>query len=64
MSEEVCKAAICDDQAQGLMITACNKIDSLKDAPVELRIDHSEIYIKYMSKAKQVADQLVMDSGL
>lgn len=64
MSDEVCKAAICDDEAEGIMITACNKIQSLKGAPVDLRIQHAEIYLNYMAKAKEQANKLIMDSGL
>lgn len=64
MSEAACKAAICDDEAEGRMMTACKKIISLKGAPVELRIGHAEIYIKYMKEAQKEADNLVMESGL
>lgn len=64
MSNAACKAAICDDEAEGIMMTACAKIQSLKGAPIELRIEHAEIYLKYMAKAKQVANKLIMGSGL
>ena len=64
MSDAACKAIICDDEAQGRMTTACNKIENLKGAPIQLRIDHSEIYIKALKKAQEKADQLIMDSGL
>ena len=58
-----CKAAICDDEAQGRMANACNKIDSLKGASIDLRIEHAEIYIYYLKKAQEVADKLVFESG-
>ena len=63
MSDAACKAAICDDEAEGRMMTACNKIESIKGAPIELRIKHSDIYIKYLKKAQAEADRVVMDSG-
>lgn len=63
MSDAACKAAICDDKAQGLMETACNKIYSIKGAANELRIKHAEIYIKYMLAAEKAADKVVMESG-
>ena len=63
MSEAACKAAICDDEAQGRMMTACEKINSIKGASNELRIAHAEVYIKYLKKAQAIADKLVVDSG-
>ncbi len=63
MSEAACKAAICDDEAQGRMENAYNKINSIKGASIELRVQHSEIYIKYLKKAQAQADALVMESG-
>ena len=63
MTGQVCKAAICDDEAESRLMNACAKIESIKDASIDLRIKHSEVYIKYMDKAQAVADKLVFDSG-
>lgn len=63
MSDAACKAAICDDEAQGKMMTACEKIESLKGATVDLRIKCSGIYIKAIKAADKEVLKVVEESG-
>lgn len=63
MSEAACKAAICDNKAMSLMNNACDDIISISEASFDLRIKHSEIYIKYMKKAKKEAAKAVIETG-
>ena len=63
MPGSVCKAAICDLEAQSKLNKGYDKIDAIKGASIGLRVAHSEIYIKHMKRAEKEANQLVMESG-
>ena len=63
MSAAACKAAICDLEAQSKLNKGYDKIDAIKGASIELRVAHSEIYIKHIKRAEKEANWLVMESG-
>ena len=63
MTAAACKAAICDGEAQGRMRTALDKIYAVREASIDLRVAHSEIYIKHIKRAQKEADTLIMESG-
>ena len=50
MSEEVCKAAICDDKAQDSAAILAGTVDVLKDEKPELRIKVAEFIIERNEK--------------
>ena len=63
MTAGACKAVICDEEAKAKLDKAINKIDSIKGASIELRVAHSEIYLKHIKRAEKEANKLVMESG-
>lgn len=63
MSNAACKAVICEVKSQSMLEEAVQKIYAIQEASIELRIEHSEIYIKHMKRAAKEADTVVMDSG-